>query len=135
MSLQFGAGGIESRFEAYVDNLSSALRHADRVAPFRFYCAELSLPGDRKSVEPMAAQTEPRRVQATHQLLHHMVAKADRSNQAVLAAVRSQMLPKITQAGAVNAWIIDDTKFPKKARTRSAWRGSIAVSLASRTTA
>ena len=114
MALQFGTGGIESRFEAYVENLSSALRHADRMAPFRSYCAGLILPGDRKSVEPMAARIEPRRVQATHQSLHHMVAKADWSDQAVLAAVRSQVLPKITQAGAINAWIIDDTGFPKK---------------------
>jgi len=114
VALQFGTGGIESRFEAYVENLSSALRHADRMAPFRSYCAGLILPGDRKSVEPMAARIEPRRVQATHQSLHHMVAKADWSDQAVLAAVRSQVLPKITQAGAINAWIIDDTGFPKK---------------------
>jgi len=84
------------------------------MAPFRSYCAGLILPGDRKSVEPMAARIEPRRVQATHQSLHHMVAKADWSDQAVLAAVRSQVLPKITQAGAINAWIIDDTGFPKK---------------------
>lgn len=84
------------------------------MAPFRSYCAGLILPGDRKSVEPMAARIEPRRVQATHQSLHHMVAKADWSDQAVLAAVRSQVLPKITEAGAINAWIIDDTGFPKK---------------------
>lgn len=88
--------------------------HADRKAPLRSYCAGLILPGDRKSVEPIAARIEPHRLQATHQSLHHMVAKADWSDQAVLAAVRSQVLPRIIQAGAINAWIIDDTGFPKK---------------------
>jgi SRSO17 transposase len=53
-------------------------------------------------------------VQAVHQSLHHLVAKADWSDQAVLASVRAQVLPKIEQTGVVNAWIIDDTGFPKK---------------------
>ena len=56
-----------------------------RVVPFYSYCAELLLPGDRKSVEPMAPRGQPGRVQATHQSLHHFVAQADLSNTAVLA--------------------------------------------------
>jgi SRSO17 transposase len=62
--------GSESRFTAYVETLSWALGHADRIVPFRSYCAGLLLPGDRKSVEAMAARVEPARVQATHQSLH-----------------------------------------------------------------
>ncbi len=112
MALRFSSSGIESRFEAYVDALAASLGHADRVAPFRSYCAGLILPGDRKSVEPMAARVEPGRVQAAHQSLHHMVAKAEWSDRAVLAAIRDQVLPKIVQSGALNAWIIDDTGFP-----------------------
>jgi SRSO17 transposase len=90
------------------------LGHADRVVPFRSYCAGLLLPGDRKSVEPMAARVEPGRVQATHQALHHLVAKADWSDAAMLSAVRQQVMPAIQRHGAVRAWIIDDTGFPKK---------------------
>jgi SRSO17 transposase len=114
VALRFGSGGIESRFEADVGALAASLGHADRAAPFRSYCAGLILPGDRKSVEPMAARVEPGRVQAAHQSLHHMVAKAEWSDQAVLARVRDQVLPKIVQSGVINAWIIDDTGFPKK---------------------
>ena len=114
MALRFGTSGIESRFEVYVEALSGSLNHADRVTPFRSYCAGLILPGGRKSVEPIASRIEPGRVQATHQSLHHLVAKADWSDQAVLASVRAQVLPKIRQTGAINAWIIDDTGFPKK---------------------
>ena len=65
----------ESRFERYVEALGAALGHADRIGPAPGYCAGLLLPGDRKSIEPMAARVEPGRVKATHQSLHHLVAK------------------------------------------------------------
>jgi SRSO17 transposase len=104
----------ESRFAAYVDGLTAALGHADRAAPFRSYCTGLLLPGPRKSVEPMAARLQPSRVPATHQSLHHLVAKADWPDAAVLAAVCRQVLPAVTRHGAVRAWIVDDTGFPKK---------------------
>src|SRR3954449_6156741 len=108
------SGGSESRFAAYVEALGAALGHADRVAPARSYCAGLLLPGERKSIEPMAARVEPGRVQAAHQSLHHLVAKADWSDAAVLAVVRSRVLPAIQQHGPIQAWIVDDTGFPKK---------------------
>lgn len=104
----------ESRFAAYVEVLGKALGHADRVAPLRNYCAGLLLPGDRKSIEPMAARVEPGRVQAAHQSLHHLIAKADWSDAAMLAAIRAEVLPAIQQHGPIQAWIIDDTGFPKK---------------------
>jgi SRSO17 transposase len=107
-------GVCEARFNAYLDALRAELGHADRATPFQSYCTGLLLPGERKSVEPMAARLEPERVQATHQSLHHLVAKADWSDAAMLTAVRSQVLPAIQQHGAINAWIIDDTGFPKK---------------------
>jgi len=50
MDLQWSDEGAEARFAAYVERLSLALRHADRVAPFRAYCTGLLLPGARKSV-------------------------------------------------------------------------------------
>jgi SRSO17 transposase len=103
-----------SRFERYVEALGAALGHADRIAPARRYCAGLLLPGERKSIEPMAARVEPGRVQATHQSLHHLIAKADWSDAAVLGVVRSRVLPLIEQHGPIQAWIIDDTGFPKK---------------------
>jgi SRSO17 transposase len=101
--------GSASRFAAYVEAISAALGHADRSAPFRSYCAGLLLPGDRKSVEPIAARVQPGRVQAAHQSLHHFVAKADWSDEAVLAAVRAHVLPMIEQRGPIRALIVDDT--------------------------
>jgi SRSO17 transposase len=114
MDLVAERGVCEARFNAYLDALSAALGHADRATPFHSYCTGLLLPGERKSVEPMAARLAPERVQATHQSLHHLVAKADWSDEAMLSAVRGQVLPVIQQHGAINAWITDDTGFPKK---------------------
>jgi len=116
MGLKSGRRGSESRFSAYVEALSSALGHADRAVPFHSYCAGLLLPGDRKSVEPMAARVQPGRVQAAHQSLHHFVAKSDWSDDTVLAAVRARVLPLIAKRGPIRALIIDDTGMPKKGR-------------------
>jgi SRSO17 transposase len=116
MDLRGGNETSESRFAAYVEALSSALGHADRKAPLRAYCTGLILPGERKSVEPMAARMEPGRVQAAHQSLHHFVAKAEWSDEAVLAVVRAQVLPMLERQGRIRAWIVDDTGFPKKGR-------------------
>lgn len=113
MGLQCSAGS-ESRFTAYVEAMTAALAHADRAAPFRGDCAGLLLPGDRKSVAPMAARLQPARVRAAHQSLHHLVAKADRSDDAVLAAVRAHVLRISERHGPIRALIIDDTGMPKK---------------------
>jgi SRSO17 transposase len=130
------ASTSESRFAAYVEWLSSALGHADRKAPLKAYCMGLILPGERKSVEPMAARVEPGRVGAAHQSLHHFVAKADWSDEAMLAAVRTEVLPAIERQGPIRAWIVDDTGFPKKGRhSVGVARDSTAGSWASRTIA
>jgi SRSO17 transposase len=116
VGLGCSARGSESRFAAYVEAITSVLGHADRAAPFQSYCAGLLLPGDRKSVEPMAARLQPGRVQAAHQSLHHFVAKADWSDHTMLAAVRARVLPIIERRGPIRALIVDDTGMPKKGK-------------------
>ena len=116
MGLKAGTRGSEQRFAAYVEAITSVLGHADRAAPVQSYCAGLLLPGERKSVEPMAARIHPARVRAAHQSLHHFVAKADWADEAVLTAVRAQVLPVIERRGPIRALIIDDTGFPKKGK-------------------
>ena len=114
MSLECENGDSDARFNTYFDALIAELGHADRAGPFQSYCNGLLLSGERKSVEPMAAKLEPERVRAKHQAMHHVVAKADWPDEAVLRAVRAQVLPAIERRGAINAWIIDDVGFPKK---------------------
>ncbi len=67
------AADSASRFEAYVAGLVSVIGHADRARPLRDYCVGLLMPGERKSVEPMAAVTAPERTAAQHQSLLHFV--------------------------------------------------------------
>ncbi len=88
--------------------------HADRTGPLRDYCTGLMLPGERKSVEPMAARTAPARTAAQHQSLLHFVGVATWSDEKVLAKVREMVLPAIEKDGPIEAWIIDDTSFPKQ---------------------
>jgi SRSO17 transposase len=107
---------IEASFEAYVEQLIDVIGHADRAEPLKDYCLGLMLPVERKSVEPLAAVTAPARVSAKHQSLLHFVGQAAWSDAALLGRVREHVQPLIERHGAIEAWIIDDTGFPKKGR-------------------
>src|SRR6266481_3536756 len=110
------ANASEVRFAAYVEGLVSVIGHADRAKPLRDYCLGLVMPGERKSVEPMAALTAPERTAAQHQSLLHFVGEGGWSDEEVLSKVRELVLPQIERHGAIEAWIIDDTGFPKKGK-------------------
>ena len=105
---------LESRFERYADVMVEALGHADRATPARWYLRGLMLPGERKSVEPMAARVHPQNVRSAHQSMHHLVADSEWSDTALLAAVAREVVPVLSQAGQAPCfWIIDDTGFRK----------------------
>ncbi len=78
----------ERRFREYLDRLARTLGHEDRREPLRAYLTGLCLPGDRKSIEPMAARIDPRHVRARHQSMHHFVANAPWDDSAVLRVAR-----------------------------------------------
>jgi len=99
-----------------MDGLANAAGREDRHAPLKHYCKGLLLPGERKSIEPMAARLAPGSVQPMRQSLHHLVAKAPWSDEVVLKQVREQVLPAMEKNGPVVAWIVDDTGFPKKGK-------------------
>jgi SRSO17 transposase len=102
------------RFEAYLERLSLAVGHADRREPLRAYLTGLLLPGERKSVEPMAAKLDPLRVRACHQSLHHFVATAPWSESELLRVARDYALSAFERHAPIGAWVIDDTGIPKK---------------------
>ena len=111
MGLSLGA-----RFERYCDKIVAALMHADRAQPARWYLKGLMLPGGRKSVEPMAARVQPKQVRSAHQSIHHLVAEAPWSDEALLSAVAESVLPKLMREEVPVHWIIDDTGLPKKGK-------------------
>lgn len=104
----------QQRLATYLDSLAEAAGHADRIDPLKFYCTGLLLPCERKSIEPMAARLAPENVRRMHQSLHHVVADAPWSDEALLGRVRDYVLPAIEKGGSIVAWIVDDTGLPKK---------------------
>ena len=132
MDRKAGSEGSESRFASYVEHIASTLGHADRRTPFRSYCAGLILPGDRKSVEPIAARIEPSRVQGAHQSLHHFVANADWSQEDLLR--RLEPCPSCHREERQDKRL--DCRrhgISQEGRSFGGSPGGIAVSLASRT--
>src|SRR5881275_2277520 len=97
------------RFREYVDRLGLAVGHADRQRPLEAYLTGLLLPGERKSVEPMAARVEPRQVSRAHQSMHHFVADAPWNDSAVLAVARDHALAQLERHAPVAAWVVDET--------------------------
>jgi SRSO17 transposase len=106
----------EKRFAAYIEGLAEAAGHADRHIPLKNYCTGLLLPGERKSVEPMAARLAGDKVRRMHQSLHHVVADAPWSDEAVLDRCLEFVMPGMLRQDPVVAWVVDDTGFPKKGR-------------------
>ncbi len=106
----------QKRLEAYLDRLAQAAGHMDRSLPLKNYCRGLLLPGERKSVEPMAARLAPENVRRMHQSLHHLVADAPWSDEEMLQRVREYALSAMQKRERVVAWIVDDTGFPKKGK-------------------
>lgn len=110
------SGGRTERFAAYMKGIADVLGDPRRQGPMTSYCTGLLMPADRKSVEPMAALTAPERTAAQHQSLLHFVGKGHWSDADVLAKVREHVVPAIEAHGAISAWIVDDTGFPKKGK-------------------
>ncbi|MDO9159385.1 MAG: IS701 family transposase [Burkholderiaceae bacterium] len=92
------------------------MAHADRAEPARWYLKGLMLPGERKSVEPMAARVQPDNVRSAHQSMHHLVADAAWSDEALLGAVAARVLRKLVATDEPIRWVVDDTGFPKKGK-------------------
>jgi SRSO17 transposase len=132
-------GPQERRFAAYIEGLAEAAEHADRKVPLKNYCTGLLLPGERKSVEPMAARLAPESVQRMRQSLHHVVADAPWSDEAVLDRCLDFVIPAMLRDEPVVAWVVDGwwmtRDFPRRGENQWAWPDSIAAKWANRITA
>jgi SRSO17 transposase len=104
------------RFEAYIDKIVNGLGHGARHEPCADYCRGLLTTPGRKSVEPMAAITEPRKTSAKHQSMLHIVGQSAWSDREMLDEVYNYVLPAMTKHEAIQAWIVDDTAFPKQGK-------------------
>ena len=135
MGLEF-ADGSAARFSSYIESLGGVIGHADRVNPLRDYCMGLMMPGSARAWSRWRRVTAPARMAAQHQSLLHFVGQAAWSDERCCAKVRETGAAGDRAAGPIEAWIVDDTGLSRRrASIRSAWRGSIAGSSASRTIA
>jgi SRSO17 transposase len=115
MSVNSGTSGArQQRLTNYLGRLADAAGHVDRAVPLKLYCTGLLLPGERKSIEPMAARLAPDNARRMHQSLHHVVADAPWSDELLLGCVRHYALAAMTRTSPIVAWIVDDTGLPKK---------------------
>jgi SRSO17 transposase len=78
------------------------------------YCLGALLPGERKSIEPMAARLDPPSVRPMRQSLHHLVAKSPWSDEVLLERVREQVLPAMRK----NVPVVAVSPIPAPARKR-----------------
>ena len=114
--MSFGeAAGSEARFSAYIERLSEALGYRDREAPFRAYCAGLLGTEGRRAWSRGCGDGAVARVGATS-VLAAFVGQSEWSDEAVLAEARACVLPAMERHGPIEAWILDDTSFPKQGR-------------------
>src|ERR1700727_3064066 len=102
-TLTRAAGAQQKRLAAYLDSLAQAAGHSGRVVPFKAYCTGLLLPGERKSVEPMAARLAPDNVRRMHQSLHHLVADAPWDDEALLDRALDTVLASMLRQGPIGA--------------------------------
>ena len=93
----------QRRFHEYFESLAQAMDHADRREPVRAYVTGLCLPGDRKSVEPLAARGDPRHVGPRHQSLHDFVANVAWNDSAVLRVARDLVLDAMERHGTARS--------------------------------
>lgn len=100
-----------SDLEAWLKPFVVALRHKTRGRMCPAYVAGLIGPGDRKSVQPMAARDDA----VSYDQLHHFVASGVWDAGPLEAALLAEA---DKQVGGDDAWlIIDDTALPKKGRS------------------
>jgi len=100
-------------FGRYISHLTQGMRRLDQRMGLAAYCAGLMLPLARKCVGPMAARLDPQRADSRHQSLHHFIAKAEWSDEGLLALVAEWVTPMMDFGGST--WlVVDDIGFPKR---------------------
>lgn len=99
------------------DQLVPALRKAEWWGPELVvcdYCRGLVLPGERKSMEPMAARLDPDHAQAKHASIQRFITDSVWDYRVILNAASDYAMPFLLSRGMLEAWILDDTGLPKR---------------------
>ena len=115
----------ESALQTWLEPFLAHLGHPARRRMCPLYVAGLIGPGERKSLQPIAARLAP----ADYDQLHHFVAVGP-WDEAPLAAELLVQADRLV-GGPDAVLVIDDTALPKKASTQLEWPGNMPARSAS----
>lgn len=101
-------GRVRGRLEAFAGEMFEPLARKDQRRWGGVYLRGLMLDGKRKSIEPMAARLEDGDEQCLQQFVNQSPWSAE--------AVRERLALRMSAEIAPEAWVIDDTGFPKFGR-------------------
>src|SRR5918912_1822365 len=95
---------VRPRLEAFAADMLGGLARSDQRAKGELYLRGLLLDGKRKSMQPMAE-----RLGVDHQQLQQFVSSSTWS----VEEVRERLARRAIEGIAPDAWVVDDTGFPK----------------------
>jgi len=102
------------RIEKFTEHVGNALGSRPQRKRFAEYALGLLLPGERKSMEPIAARIDPEHAMARFKTFQRFVGCSEWDDLAVRRAAYTWAKPAIERSGPVQAWIFDDTGFIKQ---------------------
>ena len=109
------APGFESRLECFLGHIGEELPRSDLRRKFALYTLGLFSEAERKSIEPLAAQTRPEAPDAARLAMLHFVANAPWDDRAVRRAL-AWALWGATARSPLRGTILDDTGLLKQGR-------------------
>ena len=107
---------MERRFQDYLEDLGAVVGNDARRRGLSDYMTGLLLPGERKSMEPIAERLDSGNVSRRHQSIQHFVSEASWKDGPVRERVLGRVVPAMQQRGAIEHWIVDDTTLLKSGR-------------------
>ena len=107
---------MERRFQEYVEDLGTVVGNDARRRGLSDYMTGLLLPGERKSLEPIAERLESGNVSRRHQSIQHFVSEASWKDGPVRERVLGRVVPAMQKRGTIKHWIVDDTTLLKSGR-------------------
>lgn len=104
---------LDRELTAYVDSLIEGMGRPERRQAMADYVTGLLLDGDRKSIEPMAGRLvdDVTEIQAMRQRLQQCVTVSSWSDGKMWRRLAVKMDAELPD---LEAWVVDDTGFPKK---------------------
>jgi len=106
----------QDRLRSYFGGIGALLGRSERRESFAMYATGLLGDGDRKSVEPIAARAcgDPARCRAVTEKLLNFITESPWHDQPVREYAMQYAVKAMTESEPIDAWIIDDTGFPKQ---------------------